>query len=558
LNGWLLSQTAFAATTVVVNGSGELADMAPGDGVCDTLSLPGSQCGLRAAIEELNALGPDVTPHRIEFDISGSGPFTISLTSALPGISVPVEIDGSTQPGAGCPTASTTATLMVVLDGTNAGTGVSGLTLSSGSDGSTIRGLAVVNFDSSGVLIHSNNNVLRCNHIGLAPDGVTAMGNGSYAITINGDDNTIGGQAAHARRNVISGNQSAMNILGANNIVRNNFIGTTADGSGALGNSTGIHLGGTGDNTIIGGSAPIARNVIGDHGGAGITVRSDNNTIQGNFIGVGWDGVTPLPNGIGISLEGASTVVGGVGSGEGNVIAFNAFYGIRVAGALPPTQNEIRGNAIYGTTGSSGLGIDLDGDGVDTNDSGDSDTGPNSHQNYPVLDSTPGGVFISGSLNSVPLTLFTLDFYRNDSCDPSGYGEGEEYIASAGYNSDANGNLNFLINMTPWPISLGDYLTATATDPNGNTSEFSACILVEAEATPTPTATQTPTVTPSPTATATSSPTPTATGTATPGPSPTVTETATPGPSPTATAPPTAPTIPPIATEWTYIPIVLK
>lgn len=557
LGGWLLSQTVYAATTVIVNGSGELSDLNPGDGVCDTLPNPGSQCGLRAAIEELNAQGPDVTPHRIEFNISGSGPITISLTSELPSVVVPVEIDAASQPGASCPTASTPANLMIVLDGTNAGAGAAGLSLGSGSDGSLIRGLVVVNFEGSGILIHSDNSALRCSHIGLAPDGVTAMGNGLYGVTINGDDNTIGGQAAHARRNVISGNQSAMNILGANNVVRNNFIGTTADGLGDLGNFSGVYLGGNAGNTVIGGSNPIARNVIGAHFATGITVRSDNNVIQGNFIGVGGDGVTPLPNGIGISLEGESTVVGGVDAGEANVIAFNAFYGIRVAGSLPPTQNEIRGNAIYGTTGSSGLGIDLGEDGVDSNDGGDGDTGPNNHQNYPLLNSI-SGTFIFGSLDSTPLSFFTIDFYRSDSCDPSGYGEGQEHISWVEYGTDATGHLNFIINMTPWPVSPGDYLTATATDSDGNTSEFSPCILVEAQSTPTPTATNTPTVTSSPTATATNTPTPTATGTATPGPSPTATETATPGPSPTATSTPTATTVPPIVTEWAYIPIVLK
>ncbi len=102
-------RTAYAASTLTVNEIGDSSDLTPGDGQCDTDGgTLGDQCTLRAAIEELNAQGPDVTPHRIEFNItSGTGPFTITLTAPLPMITVPVVIDGETQPGASCPTANT-------------------------------------------------------------------------------------------------------------------------------------------------------------------------------------------------------------------------------------------------------------------------------------------------------------------------------------------------------------------------------------------------------------------------------------------------------------------
>ena len=82
LGGWLVAPTLFAAgITLTVTGYGDFNDLNPGDGICDTNSiLPGDQCSLRAAIEELNALGPDIT--------------------------VPARIRGQPQPGAACPTSN--------------------------------------------------------------------------------------------------------------------------------------------------------------------------------------------------------------------------------------------------------------------------------------------------------------------------------------------------------------------------------------------------------------------------------------------------------------------
>ncbi len=510
--GLLLYQTAYAATTLTVTGYGDFSDLVPGDGVCDTSPIPGDQCSLRAAIEELNAQGPDATPHRIEFDIAvGSGPFTISVGSELPYIDVPIEIDAATQPGASCPTASAPANLLIVLDGSNAGINARGLTLDSGSDGSMIRGLVIGNFDANAILIWSDNNRVRCNHIGLGADGVTSMPNGSYAISMTSDNNVIGGSAAHGRRNVISGNSNALNISGLNNKVSNNFIGTTADGLAALGNISGIFLAGSASNNTIGGTNPIARNVIVDHFGSGIILVGDDNVIRGNLIGVGRDGTTPLPNGIGISVESSGNTIGGIGAGESNLIAHSTYYGIRVAGSGPPVDNEMRGNSIYD---NGDLGIDLDGDGVDTNDNGDFDSGPNGFQNYPNLHGISDSGILSATLNSTANTVYYLDIYRNDTCDSTGHGEGRELVYWNSYATGMNGRVNVTIDTSFWNISPGDYLTALVTDPNGNTSEFSACLLVPAPPitpTPTPTATNTPTSTP--TATNTPSPTPTATST---------------------------------------------
>jgi hypothetical protein len=583
LVGWLLTRQVYAAgITVVVNGNGDLSDFNPGDGSCDALpALAGDQCGLRAAIEELNALGPDTTPHRIEFNISGTGPFTITPNSELPAISVPVVIDGETQPGATCPTNNAPANLQIVLDGSSGGTNIDGLTLSTGSDGSVIRGLVIGSFDNSGIIIQSDENKVGCNHIGLAADGVSIIGNGSSGVYLLGNGNSIGEPDSPAHRNVISGNFRGVTITGEDNLVSNNFIGSSSDGmttvanaSGILGNVSGIYV--SGNNNEIGGIEPAARNVLSGNNGSGISVNNGTeNTILGNYVGVARDGNSPLPNNYGIQINGAAigNVIGGLVDGESNVVAYNSVNGVQLAENIGgiPAQNQIRGNAIYA---NGSLGIDLGNDGVDTNDPGDSDSGENERQNYPVMVSVLGSTIVDISLDSKPNTVYQIDTYLNDSCDPSGFGEGQEYYQTFPQQTDSQGQLQFQFSLGG---VTGRYFTATATDPDGNTSEFSNCALLDDAPTPTPTNTATPTNTVTATSTATSGPSPTPTNTVTPtatatasatstatssptaGPSPTLSATTTVSPTPTL-PPAVTPTGTPDATQgdsfFIYLPLV--
>jgi hypothetical protein len=191
-----------------------------------------------------------------------------------------------------------------------------------------------------------------------------------------------------------------------------------------------------------------------------------------------------------------------------------------VAGSTP-LDNRLRGNIYYN---NGDLAIDLNDDGVDTNDIGDSDGGANGTQNYPVLNGISNSDVLAVTLNSKANTIYDIDIYRTSDCDPSGHGEGQEVVYRNTYQTGGNGQVNINLSTTFWSISPGDYLTALATDPNGNTSEFSACLLVPSPpATPTPTATNTPTVT------------------------------LTPSPTPTSTMP-----APPDFTEQAYIPVVRK
>ncbi len=130
----------------------------------------------------------------------------------------------------------------------------------------------------------------------------------------------------------------------------------------------------------------------------------------------------------------------------------------------------ISANSIFA---NGGLGIDLGDDGVTPNNPAGSPTGPNLLQPYPVLTSaglSPTGTVISGTLDARPSTSYTVEFFSNHSADPSGFGQGKTYMGSADVTTDASGHASF--SFTAPPVPLGQFISATATDPQGNTSEF--------------------------------------------------------------------------------------
>lgn len=322
---------------------------------------------------------------------------------------------------------------------------------------------------------------LQGNYIGTDITGTVELGNGGSGV-VAGDNAVIGGTATGAR-NVISGNSGFGNIsLGSNNsgsaaIVQGNYIGTDVTGTKALriSNFDGIVI--SSDNHLIGGLVAGAQNVISGNGvgiriGGFISSAPRGNVIQGNLIGLNAQGTAPLPNNHqGILFSNAeNNTVGGTQAGAGNKIAFNGSSGVLV---FEGNGNSIRGNSIFS---NSRLGIDLGTDGVNANDLTDSDTGPNNLQNFPVLTSVSSGgasTTIQGTLKSTPNTIFQIDFYSSAALDPSGNGEGGLPFGRTSVTTNGNGDatINAVIAAA---LPAGRVITATATDQNGNTSEFSA------------------------------------------------------------------------------------
>lgn len=324
---------------------------------------------------------------------------------------------------------------------------------------------------------------IQGNLFGTTKDGLGAqhLKSGMDIVFLN----QIGG-AAPGAGNVINSDGGSFTIIdpppaiaptnSGRNVVEGNFIGTDVTGTVALGpNSAAILL--QSDNDRIGGTSPGQGNLISGNALGGLKISSLANVVQGNLIGTKVDGQSPLPNGYGIRIQpgffrGASgNLIGKAVGGGGNTIAFNKGAGISVEGA---DQNAIYQNEIYQ---NDGIGIDLGNNGVTPNDLGDADSGPNGLQNYPVLTSAyvaGGTVVISGTLNSVPNQAYYLECFGSDKPDPSGFGEGKYFLGST-FTFVENGGYGGFSVALPYRSGI-QTVAVTATDPNGNTSEFSAAL----------------------------------------------------------------------------------
>ena len=339
---------------------------------------------------------------------------------------------------------------------------------------------------SSGVRFHStaSGGVVEGNFIGLDPTGSLAVPN-QFGVWIDGATNGTVGGTSTAERNVISTNSLGIFIRGSSasgNAVAGNFIGTNSSGTAALDLGSGISIEQDAHDNVIGGSTPGSGNVISGNGGVGVIVSGGGtgNAVRGNLIGTDHTGVSALGNGqAGVQVLASATAIGGTDPGEGNTIAHNE--GGPGVSVFSGTQSSVLGNSIHS---NAGLGIDLSFDGVTPNDAGDADPGPNNLQNFPELTSASpdNSTTVRGTLDTQPGT-YRLEFFSNSSCDPSGFGEGKTF----------EGSQNLVAGTGPTPFTvvlsntlpLGSFVTATATDANGNTSELSECIEVTPATPPT-------------------------------------------------------------------------
>jgi CSLREA domain-containing protein len=332
-------------------------------------------------------------------------------------------------------------------------------------EGNTISGNT-----RTGLWLRSNAGVVQGNWIGLAADGRAALPNDT-GLDVDGDSNQIGGEGAGAA-NVISGNEDGVVVDGESNVLLGNLIGTDPSGSLAIPNTVGIYLSGHG-NTLGEAAAP---NLISGNG-RGLVVTGSHNTIEDNRIGTDLAAAAELPNGVGIELFGPYNQIGSgtlpgnqvlfnegpgirlsslaVGNTiAGNTVAFNAQEGIRVEPGGGVALNTFSRNSLYQ---NGWLGIDL-------LPGAQHDVVP------PVIDRiTVAGESTAGSIQGRACPGCQVELFLADP-DPSGSGEGRTFYA-AGPAADSG----VFTSPVPPGIAIGmcQPFTATSTDAEGNTSEFS-------------------------------------------------------------------------------------
>ncbi|HUY31916.1 MAG TPA: hypothetical protein VMV69_03985 [Pirellulales bacterium] len=330
-----------------------------------------------------------------------------------------------------------------------------------------------------GVFVSGAGGLVEGNYIGSDVTGAKALGNGQAktagdnygvdveaAATLGGVDSTPGTLSAG---NLVSGNIGpGVNVgqSGAGATIEGNFIGVDAAGDAPLGNALGLFVL---SSATVGDPSSGAGNLISGNLGDGIYLeRHDSaSVIQGNLIGTDVTGKAGLGNsGSGVNVDGAvQNTIGGEAAGQANTIAFNGADGVRVAGgnfSLSGTENLISANSIFS---SGDLGIELLA-GVSTNG--------NNFQPAPVLTSAPingGQTTVQGTFAAAANTKYTIELFGNPSLDSSGAGEGKDYLGSLTVTTGSSGNAAFSATET---LPSGDkFVTSTATDPNGDTSEFS-------------------------------------------------------------------------------------
>jgi hypothetical protein len=450
-----------------------------GTDVTGTIAIANSDNGVSISNSNNNVIGGaapgarNITSGNGAFGKAGAGIaiFGPSANNQVIGNYAGVDITGTVALG--------NANNGIFTSGTNTIIGGNG----AAGEGNLVSGNGFIS-NGAGVAIGAGgtSNRVMGNRIGTNAAGTAAIANANGGVSVfNASNNLVGGLTPNVR-NLISGNGRvgfsiyAVSIIGngTGNRVSGNFIGTDVTGTALIRNiGDGIGLLDTTTSTLVGGPEAGAGNLLaGNVGGIVIGGTSSSNLMQGNFIGSNTSGV-PLVNAntVGIWALGAgiNNRIGGGSPGEGNVIAGNLSEGVRITGT---TGTSVRGNSIF----SNGtLGIDVGGGGLTANDTGDGDAGPNNFQNYPIVTQAgTGSTLVDGTLNSTPNTTFTLDFYANTACDPSGFGEGQRYLGSTPVTTDATGNAVFRATLAALS-AVGELVTGTATDPSGNTSEFSAC-----------------------------------------------------------------------------------
>ncbi len=374
-----------------------------------------------------------------------------------------------------------------------------GVRIDLGSDNLIVEN--VISGNTRGVFIRGDDsfrNFIRSNFIGTNRN-FEDLGNSSDGVRVDVapplpvDENEVGGRS-DGDGNVIGFNGGdGVEIEGRFNDVYRNFIGTNANGDDLGNDGDGIQL--TASDVNVGLSADDG-NTIGFNGGNGIRIDASSSIILGNYVGTDAAGADLGNGGAGIeiltSTQANDTRIGYrytdtvpsdplPPNGRGNTIAYNGLEGIAVSGSGTLLRNVARGNSIYANTG---IGIDLGADGRTDNDFGDGDSGPNNLQNAPEFESSQTQYNTSTgqvearyqvNCNTTDCNYGTdglkIDFYLADS---GASGEGRTYLFTDAYPESAATSFRNVSFAPPSGVTVtrDDFIVATATDTDGNTSEF--------------------------------------------------------------------------------------
>ncbi|MEO0558002.1 MAG: hypothetical protein AAF170_07445 [Bacteroidota bacterium] len=404
--------------------------------------LPGS---FQFAVETANAReGADVIRFAIPTDRELPGCDAASgvceLIAAGVEVTDAVHIDGLSQPGASCD--AWPATLKIALVGATNGLVFESNEFRADASGSELQGVAVYGAEQAQVRINGGDVRLRCNYIGTGIDGTEAMG-GRTGVRIDQETRsergtiTIGGPMA-TDRNLISGNSRGLEIAGdADSLIavriENNWIGPDALGNPGIGNGIGIEVNTSVRNTIIGGTEPGRGNVIAHNVTGGIRLEE----LERN-------------------------------------LAFSALY-VSILG------NEIYGNDTASDARQVGPPIQLSPARAPLpNDPGDADDGANRRQNTPVVSSAGalgGGLQVSYRVDTDPANAtypLRVEFFEASTDDVEVGARrylGHDVYTAADF---ATGTDKAVRVPARGGLVGGEEVVATATDADGNTSEFSA------------------------------------------------------------------------------------
>lgn len=331
-------------------------------------------------------------------------------------------------------------------------------------------------------------NTVSGNFIGTDISGSYAIPNDAGIMVEVGTRNNIIGGTTPAERNLVSGNNFGITLTdppSSQNSVIGNWVGVDATGTYGIPNSgKGISVFSTGFNRV-GGSLPGEANLV---NGATYTTaigiggfEFSDAIVLGNRLGYNSKGMPGPGNGTAIGIETPHNFIGGLGSGDANLLVNNE-WGI-AAIAAASKNNWIAGNQVN----DGGMGVYLspgaDHNFVMRNQVSGANEGVRveiSYRNTIRANSISScgwkGIFLldGGNYNHPAPTIssFTEAGISGTSCplcivdvysDPTSQG----LIYEGSTLADLSGNFNFARRL------LGPNVTLTSTDPDGNTSEFS-------------------------------------------------------------------------------------